>query len=278
MLTGYFSIVQKEYKYKKVIQIYFTVLFYGFLSFCACIFIALYKGHGFLYVKSILLSSVLLPFSSGQWWFFTAYMFLLLMIPGLNSFLERLTKKQSCILLLGFLVYFGFIPSFFSIKFEQITTGIFYYTVGYYIKKYPIKISKWIIVLLIILLLISAGFCLTYSVNKNSFFSKIITAIVYGNLRGLIAFLLFVLFGSIKFPYNSGINIVASATFDVYIIHVSQVFKDRIFKKINLLPAMQKNYWLVSIFILAILIFIVLTFVGIIREYIFKTVRNRNIK
>jgi len=231
MLTGYFLIGKKKTSVKRV---FLETIFYGwFLSLFLIIPYSLDKICGFSFnycsLKAIF-RKILVPVSSGRWWFVTAYCLLILTVPYINLFLEKLNKS-------GF-KFFIFISWFFWYSADTflgadigLIPAFFFYIFGAYFRLYSSKKKN------IALNLFSAVFLwglisiyyfhFDHAVELNSKKQEIVKLLFYFFTHSffipLCAWNLFSIFSSIKLKYNNFINTVASTTFGVYLIHVSSV-------------------------------------------------------
>lgn len=153
------------------------------------------------------------PLLYGENWFASTYFWLMLSTPLLNCVINYLTIKQLRRIIATILFICSVLPVFFEISIILSNYGWFValYFLAAYIKKNKSLINDW-----------RRDFCLTIFLYMILF----VLAIYYYRYREqysilvvLIAVELFNTFRKMKPFYNKWINVVASATFGVYLIH-----------------------------------------------------------
>ena len=227
MLTGYFLIGKKTFSLKKV---FLETVFYGWLlAFILLIPYCMDKflGCNFNYCSSkAILRKVINPVSSSRWWFVTAYTLLILVVPYINQFLEKLNKSGFKFLIFVTWIFWYSGVSIFGIDIG-ITPAFFFFLLGAYFKLYtPKAINKPLYLLLAILLwaLMAIPY---YFTNIDNAKIKLLKTVLdnFSNifLIPLASWLFFAIFASLKIKQNHFINTVAATTFGIYLIHVSSV-------------------------------------------------------
>ncbi len=150
--VGYRS--EKSYpKTKSILRMLFVALFY---SVILCI---LFKIIHPTWIGGLAIVKAFLPFTSGQYWFLSAYLLLCLFMPVLNRFVSSVSNKNLFFVLLVFLSVFsvyGLFPSLFG-DVLGLNDGVgalwFFvlYLLGAFIKKInlPQKFSRknWLVLL-----------------------------------------------------------------------------------------------------------------------------------
>ena len=135
LISGYYSI---RFKWKGLLNLYFTCFFYGLLGYCIYIIVGHHPIGGGLLWNSVFI------FSHSGWWFINCYLILFLMSPLLNAGMEHLDKKQYqlvlCLLTIAN-VYFGYIWKTDSFNTTGYTAAqfVYVYLIGGYISRYV----KW---------------------------------------------------------------------------------------------------------------------------------------
>lgn len=135
LISGYYSI---RFKWKGLLNLYFTCFFYGLLGYCVYIIVGHHPIGGGLLWNSVFI------FSHSGWWFINCYLILFLMSPLLNAGMEHLDKKQYklvlCLLTIAN-VYFGYIWKTDSFNTTGYTAAqfVYIYLIGGYIRRY----MKW---------------------------------------------------------------------------------------------------------------------------------------
>lgn len=224
LITGYFSI-KGRFSFKKVIRLYLEIKFYKIVIYT--IFIALgldaFSIKGF--IKAIF--NVIYGVNIG----FPATLFLLyLLTPFINILIMKLNKKQYSVLL-GILLFYFTIISTFSLTnntFNEITWYIVVYLIGAFIRLYPNKYDKntkmWS-TSTIICIIISISSIIGIDIINHKFNVTFSPYYFVENAHKLLAVLtsisLFMMFKNITIKYNKLINIIASTTFGVLLIHTN---------------------------------------------------------
>ena len=227
MLTGYFLAGKKNTSVKKV---FLETIFYGWLlAFFLVIPYCMDKifGFNFNYCSSkAIFRKLITPVSSSRWWFVTVYSLLVLVVPYINQFLEKLNKSGFKIFI--FITWFFWYSGIYIFGTEVgISTGFFFFILGVYFRLYgPQTISKPFYLVLAVILwgLITFSYYFSNADEKNikllkstlEYFSHIIFV-------PFASWIFFALFATMDLKQNRFINTVAATTFGVYLIHVSSV-------------------------------------------------------
>ena len=271
LISGYFGI---QLKAKKMWQMNDMVTFYSiFLFAVACV----WGGHILNLKKDILFFA---PVLTKQYWFITVYFALCFLSPVLNLIVEKAEKsflKHSiwtgiCLFVgvptLGYLLNFGAIA-------EDAGYGIvnfsLLYMIGRYIKLYnPFEKykSRNFLLLFFCANIICGLFQIFYSYLLGFSFSSFIS---YNTLFVFFASIaLFGYFQKLNIPSNSTINWLSSFCLCSYVIHLHPyIFKWMLGSVLNV-PNLQGLYYLCSIFLFPIGIYLVCVIIESIRRFIFK--------
>lgn len=139
IISGYvsFSEVKKEYHYEKYISMWIQVFFYSVAIMGVAYLIAPSS------IKDISLKTILLPVTSGVYWYFTAYTGLFFLIPWLNCFVRERTKREMNSIILGIFLLFSCYPSVVASIADPFKIGngysflwlMFLYLIGAWMKK-----------------------------------------------------------------------------------------------------------------------------------------------
>lgn len=141
LITGYFMITS-EAKPSRLIKLYIQVEFYSLLCLLASKFIF----HQPIDLKSILYT--LFPFTSGTYWFVSAYAVLIALVPLLNKFIKSMDRKQHFMSIVLLTVLFCFIPTFIFWSRDILGNGysfiwfIVLYITAAYIRLYSDEIQQ----------------------------------------------------------------------------------------------------------------------------------------
>lgn len=234
MISGYF-LCRKPFRPKTVSRLFAQVWFYSISLFLLCKF-----GFGYSYSAPQLLA-VFFPTVFNEYWFFTAYIVLLLLTPFLNILLNALSRQQfqamlGCMLFLWVLIptltrqqmYAGEIPQF-----------VLYYSLGAYFQLYPDNPfrNKWLRLgltvgsfLLLMVLTVVLGYLERYTPAAfgaaNRFYDRN-SLIIAGCATGL--FTLAVYWKPFFCPF---INTLGGCTFGVYLIHDNPAVREILWKQL----------------------------------------------
>lgn len=227
LITGFFQI-NKEFQFKKVVDLWLQVFFYSILI--SSIFWLLKLEP--ITIESII--QMLFPVITGRWWFITVYIMLYCFSPFINIALNHMGKYTHKKLLLVLAFFFVFLPSFrpnityFYDNGYSISNFLFLYVTGAYIRKYDILykinfLSAYFLCGLFTFLV--AVFVSTINENSvSSFYYNFIPV-------ELSAIFLFMFFKNIKIN-SPEINKVATSVFGIYLISDDPFIKDILYSKI----------------------------------------------
>ena len=267
LITGYYMIKQKSFKLKKIVNLYFQVAFYSIIIYILFIILKLEP----ISIRGIIKSFI--PITFGQYWFVTAYFLLYIFSPFINKFLNNLSRKEHLNFIIISIFIFSIVSTFTMQQLygNEIIQFIIFYSMGAYLKKYPKnifsenkKINKILLIITTLLLIGSVVIFdlfgknisyTTYMFNRNSILSI------------LFSLSLFNIFINKKSFTNNFINIIASCSFGVYLIHdnslVRSVIWSNIFKNSNYI---YSNFLIIHMLFTIIIVYIVCTIIEYIRK------------
>lgn len=289
LITGYFQ-VKGNFSLKKLIKIILEVNFYYILS----MFINnLLFGLPFTFLESK--RSLFLMFFSvifNRYWFITAYVLLYILSPFINMFMKKLAKKDLKKFILTILILWCIIPTFFGFLSNTSESLLFYnrfiwllivYIIGAYIRLYSLELFKSkrniyisnIITTLIMLLSIVVIW------KFKMFFAKVgTTELAYFWHPNTIPMLLlsvgiFEMFANFKIKNNKFINLMASTTLGIYVLHdgILQNYLWNVLFKTN--ASLNTNYFLVHIILATFIIFIAGSIIDLLRQLLEKITVNK---
>ena len=238
LISGYFFVnSEKGININKISKKLLLQL--GFASIFLVVFSTIiYKMHVTdSYINLIDINS----FNSLSW--FVGYYFLVILIAYLflNKFLKKISREQyiTFLIIILSLTQFGWtsqIINNLSNGLSILLTGILFYSLGGFIKKYnPFDKVKCFSILLIIILVTIFVYISSYNmtainienylINPSNGFSQNI--LFFGNNNILVVILgvcIFELFRRIKMKNIGFINYIASGTFMVYLLHDNPLF------------------------------------------------------
>lgn len=279
IITGYFSATQKKLRIKKIIGMEIKVAIY-----ILCFFI-LGVSLGFQVFSGRELLKGIFPYVGGAYWYYTAYVSLILLSPWINKFLYCISGKQHLMLILlltlGSTLSLGDV--FFTSDGYSVIWAINLYMIGAYIRLHFRKLPS--VKSSILISAGSTGFIflwfvvvgrLTQMIFGREIFSTHFLVyrqlpVVVGAVFTVIAFLQI----DIKGRAGEIIKQIAGCVFGIYLIH-SCVFMDVLFW-VRLFPA--KNfalngwYW-VYVLGTVFVMFLTCLIIELIRNRIFRKLDN----
>jgi len=303
LITGYLHCTKKNC-FKGILNLWFEVFFYSVWLTIAGFF--LFRKTGlFPQISKVSLIFSFFPVFRGQYWFFTEYCGLFVLVPVLNHFVNTVDKVTFKRLLLTVFLCFSLIPTCLLVSGYRspfnLSDGysalwfVYLYLCGSYIKLYGVnfnKAGKYLVVYIITALFSTiARLFLDYSgimimgknVNKLSHFVS--------NYNQPLMFIssvcLFLVFMNIKVKGNAAQKIIkffVPLCFSVYLIHLNQNFgrqwfTDENFAKIALFNFGNQN---VGLYVLTVLgtsigIFLICCACDYLRLQLFKLLRIKDI-
>lgn len=274
LITGY-HMVHSEFKLKKIVKLELQILFYS-LTISLFFYFFHYDSVGALTISN--LTQSLFPTIHYTYWFATTYIVLYLMVPYLNKLLLSLKQKEFIRFLILGLLGCILIPTFTGkdLGIGRVLYFVYFYAIGAYFKLYPIKAksSTWFLSSLFsYFFLFLTTQCFQILAVYDSTYSSLIYYFTGINsfIILFIAISIFGLFQSFSIKNNRFINMIASATFGIYLIHDNPYMRNflwiTVFKNNT---HYFSHYLLIHAIISIILTFVVCTFIELIRKYILE--------
>lgn len=266
LISGYFLI---SFNKKKMLKLILEVYFY---SISIPLVFYLFSGEQ-VFIRNVNL--LLNPIFYKLWWFTSIYLVLYVLSTWINIFLKQVTEKQLRILLIGLFLVLSLAKMFKHSYIEHSTTDwfIFLYLLGAYYRKYKTFYSEKknynLIIALLSYLIILSSFIYFNNSNhiKNYFYfaqmnSPVLLAVTIG---------VFLFFKNLEIKYNKFINIIASTTFGVYLIHDHYFVRNFLWKKyLNISQYMNEKYLLFYSLGIIVTVFIICSLLDYVRQIIFK--------
>lgn len=257
LISGYFMISSKSLKLNKVIKLWIQIFGYSAILFLIDIFLL---GDSFS-VRGLITG--LLPITYSKWWFASTYFVMFLLSPYLNRFFSGIDRKIYQKLLLLLALCWCIIPTFLSVGWQSnsLLWFIFLYALAGYFRLYlnieKIKCGFCFIVTAVLILLTFAS-AVVFSVigMKIPFFAEHCTHF-YGMEQlpvVLISIFTFIGFLKLNIGYKSFINVIASSTFGVYLIHDNAYIRYFLWKDLFNNKEFMQSSWLIPYTILEIII------------------------
>ena len=263
LISGFFLIENTErlFQPKKLLKFWGQVVFYSITTYFLSIVLQINNFD----IKQII--KICFPITYPGWWFASTYFMLYLIHPFLNKLLHDLNKNVYQYLILLLVLCWSIIPTLTTQLFESnsLLWFITLYVIAGYAKIYGfnerLKSKHYFFLFLIVLVcsyLISVSF-LVLGTKRNEL---AVHAIDFLGMERfpilLMALFLFMTFAKLKIKYNKWINVIASATFGVYLIHDSSYIRYYIWWNIFKINQYQESRFLIPYSILVVFIIYVL--------------------
>ena len=278
LISGYFLISSKKVKTQKVLKLFLQMLFYSLL--CYIIFIGL--GIENFNRKDMINHFLAYPI----WWFGKCYLVLYFLHPYINIFLNNLNKKSYQKLIICLTILFSIIPTITAEDptNEYLVWFIYMYSLGAYLKKYPLKFNvkpaKYILISIVIFLIFFMESVIMFDIISinNSFNSAHIPHLFNIEMFSmeklpslLTSIFLFIGFSKFKIRSNKIINVISSATFGIYLIHDEPYIRKFIWHSLF----ESTNYSSTTLFIpysiiIILIVFLVCLIIELLRIYIIE--------
>lgn len=281
LLIGCWFMVDLKFKSERVLNLYFTLLFYTLL-----IRLILFFFH--LPVSTLNTIRAFFPFIMFSLWFVSAYICLILASPFLNIILSwKRTKLKNLLILMFFLI---FVLSMLYINMDTklcvfFSFIFFYLFVGYY-KKYlheNINLNKYLLLLFGFIVYCSLVFCKFYCiVNNNDLILKIINSYIsdyHCAVNLIISFSIFYFFLNTKIKTNKIINYISTSTLIVYIVHQAPGFYEYLWFNIyHFDKIIHSSYYFLFVVLIPVSLYLVCLFVEFFRKkFIQRIILNSSI-
>lgn len=217
LITGYFM-CKSHITLKKFLKLLFEIEFYNLIIY----FVFILTGYEKLTVWGVICAVV--PVRVIETDFTGAFIIFYLCIPFLNILVKNLNEKMH-LRLIGLLIFtyviLGTIPKF-TVIMNYVSWFIVIYFIAAYVRIYPkaifdkTKVWGFITIISLLISILSVVLCLSFSFSDYFFIadSNKILAVV-------LAFSSFMFFKNVKVKNSKVINIIASASFGVLLIHAN---------------------------------------------------------
>ena len=216
LTSGYFLVTDRKLSLCKIAKLWFKALLYSVVIF------ALFCLTGQCDFSLDKLVDAFTPLLTNQWWFLTAYALLFLLHPFVNAALRNLSKRSYLALLCVFFALFCLLPTVMNYTDNSTPVNwlwfLILYAVGGYVKLHglptKLKCLHWS-------LLAIGAYALTYVI------SIVTVALGYGvfylqmyDIRMFaVSALMFAAVATAAPRSSRAVNLIASATFGVYLLH-----------------------------------------------------------
>ena len=274
MLSGYFLINSKN---QRILKVCAETAFYAIFDVLVFLVFSILFQKQVLSEKSTLVhitSVLMLPVSSGEWWFVTTYIMIIIMTPFIRPILQELNKKSFIIFLLFmWIVWFevALVANRYDFNISiNLQQSLLSYFLGAFLGLYyKNRNVNPLIPLCIFIVSIFAFTVARYPIDiqrKSGFISEILMIFTTGILKVILIFSLFCFFKNLKIGEKKGINRIASTTFGVYLIHECSFIRKIIWGR-AIIKQFNSSFllFLVEMFINVLLVYIICSLIDFIR-------------
>lgn len=224
LIGAYFTCTSKKLKWQRLAKLYAQVWIYSMALFV--VFLCIYGKESFSW--NWLLSS-LFPVICGKYWFFSAYIFMMLASPLLNVVIARIDKKTHFAACAVFIVL-GILAGDVHVL-PQLAMGdgynviwfIMLYFIAAFVRKYDVKVpKKWMFVPILAYsaTLVAGYFCNTAQCSIVRSASAIILLVALKDVKTT----------SVRF--SKFITGVSATMFGIYLIHDSNEMRGYMYQNI----------------------------------------------
>ncbi|MCM1135984.1 MAG: acyltransferase [Clostridium sp.] len=279
LISGYVGI-RSKYRYHSIVLLWLRVIF--FTVGITIIFSVLVPGSVTLkdWIRA------LLPITNGNYWYFTAYFALFLFLPLLNPAINKLTQKQLAAVAVGLIFAFSFLQTLFPRDVFGVSSNAWWlivlYVIGGYIGKYGLfkKSGSFLLSLMCFLMIMIMWL---FKIIAEAGWLPILESLGGNYLiyhtsppmlaAGILFLLLFERLRTSK-AANKIIRFFAPASFSVYIIHCQPLLWNRFLEQqFSFCAKLAVPLEIASVLLAAVIIYILCTFIDLIREEIFKLLK-----
>lgn len=272
LISGYFLIenTEKLFQPKKLLKFWGQVVFYSIMTYLLSVMLRLNAFE----IKQLI--KVCLPITYPGWWFASTYFMLYLIHPFLNKLLHGLSKTEYQYLILMMVLCWSIIPTATTQLFESnsLLWFVTLYGIAGYVNLYGgnQKLqSKHYFSLYFMVLIITYTVSTTFlflGTKKEEWSTHAIDFFEIERLPILLmAITLFMGFVTLKMNYHKWINMIASATFGVYLIHDSSYIRYYLWTNIFKINQYQDSTFLILYSILVMFIlYVSCTMIDLIRK------------
>lgn len=270
-VSGYFLINSTGLNLRRLSNLWIRMFFYS----VAIYLLFTYTGFQPFSLKTLL--KTFMPVTKPQWWFASAYFVMYLIHPYVNKLLHSFTREEYRKFLLAIFLYWSVIPALTKSDFGANATINFLciYSLAGYVRLYPEDFRKRNYILYGLAFI---GINFLYAIATNVVPKLLIVTNSIGYFFGMmgpftvlavLSLLLF--FKSLNIPHNKLINVIASATFGVYLIHDNRLVRQFLWHELFCNASFQDSPYLIPYSLAVIMaVYISCTLFELLRSRIFR--------
>ena len=266
LISGYFLINSSGIDFSRIWKLWIKIFFYSNVFYV----LFLLFGHETFSVNAML--KVMLPITQNQWWFASSYFVLYLIHPYINIMIKAMSREDFTKFIKAIVIYWSIIPMLTRSNFGANNTINFIclYCFAAYIrlcmpnlrgKKYI-----WLGILCFAVNFLSVIILNFTSLNIKGYFLGMMSPLTLLGCTYLLAG-----FRGLDIPTSKFINLLASATFGVYLIHVNKFVAPFLWHNVFKDALHQDNPYLIPYTIAVIpMVYVSCTVIELIRARVFK--------
>lgn len=268
LLTGYFM-CKSQITLSKFLKLLLQIEFYRIVFYI----VFLIMGYETFSVLRIL--KVLIPITSVKQNFTECYLLFFLCIPFLNILVKNMSEKMHIRLLLIVVfayVFIGTIPGA-GVSMNYVSWYVVLYFISSYVRLHPKKIFDntllWGIMSLLLLALSAISILVCLKIGKGMYF---LLSDSNKALALAIAVSTFMFFKNVKIKNSKAINLLASTTFGVFLIHAnSEAMRIWLWKNVLKNVEIYNSQWLyIHALLSPIIIFLVCSVIDMARIFLLE--------
>ena len=272
LISGYFLIESGRIKIRKLAGMWAAMLFYS-VMFCFAFVMSgavSFSGKEALYA--------FMPLTKSRWWFLTVYFMLYLLHPYINTMLKNLSKSEYEKMLLIMTFCWSVVPTFTNsfLASDDLIWFIYLYSISGYIRLWADDFGSrkyiWLSVMLIALNFLIVIIFDVIGLKVRMFAEHPLHLYNTQMLPTLLIPVCILMgFKHLNMKYSRFINVTASATIGVYMIHTDKFFSRYMWDEIFRINSFQNSPYLIPYSIAVILvIYVSCTLIELTRSKIFR--------
>lgn len=281
VMIGAWFLSEKKFKLWRVVQLCITTLVYSWLIFL----ILIWKFPSLINFGSMNNIWWPIPIPS-NYWFVIAYVYMLLFMPFMNLILNKLSRRQTIIIIYVFGILWTVVQFIQTKKIDNDSYNFFnlnnyfllIYLIAGYLRKYKPVWSIGFIKSFSILTIIVGIIVLTIlSINKNNYvFFAGLMASLNNPISLILGISMFLFFNNMRIGHNVVINYISKSMFGVYLIHDNSFIRPIIWQKlVNTLPyAKSPIKYLQYGLSVSFTVFVICIFIDILKRIIIDPIIN----
>ena len=274
LISGYFLSNDKN----GCIDSHRVLKFWGQVCFYSVTIFVISCGLGICKLSPVSIVKTIFPITWEKWWFASTYFVMYLMHPFVNRLLRQLDKRDFQKLLLFLVGIWCLIPTF-TFQLEKFQSNYFLwfltlYIIAAYVRSYDLN-PKFTYKHYLFFFLLFSSLRYLSCIALAMIGVKIQIAgeyrLVFYNMQSVLTLVsslsVVMVFKNTKVGYNRWINLVASATFGIYLIHDSELIRTVLWNDLFKSSSLQGTVLLIPYsIVVTILVYMVCTLIELFRQ------------